>query len=157
MSGIDRTATMSSNSAPSPNVVTASNEASGAAWHAFDKADSQWIANATSGTLEYDFGSVLWASDEYRIEPQSTTRAPKDWTYQGWNGSSWVTLDTQSGITTWVTGTPKIFTGFTNTTKYQKYRLNISANNGDGSFLEIDEMNIYAPDDFIGGYIFMSS
>lgn len=153
MSGIDRTPTMTNNTTPSPYVASASNEGSGAAYLAFDKADSQWIANATTGFLKLDFGSAVWAADEYRIDPQSTTRAPRNWTFEGSNDdSNWTTLDTQTGITTWVTGTPKTFT-FTNSTKYRYYRLNISANNGDGSNLEIDELNIFAPEDSGGGYI----
>lgn len=156
MSGIDRTPTMSNNTTPSPYVASASNEGGGAAYLAFDNADSQWIANATTGYLKLDFGSALWAVDEYRVEPQSTTRAPKNWTLEGSNNdSSWTTLDTQTNITTWVTGTPKIFT-FTNAVKYRYYRINVSANNGDGSNLEIDELNFYAPDDATGGYIWIS-
>lgn len=155
MSGVERTVVMSNNTTPAPFVASGSTDSTNA-YKAFDHADSQWIATATTGWLKLDFGSALWASDEYRVEPQSTTRAPNTWTFEGSNDdSSWDVLDTQTGITTWVTGTPKIFT-FTNAVKYRYYRINVSANNGDGSNLEIDEMPIYAPEDVSGGYIFTS-
>lgn len=155
MSGIERTVTMSNNTTPSPFVASASNEGGGAAYQAFDNADSQWVASATTGFLKLDFGSALWAVDEYRIEPQSTTRAPNAWTFEGSNNDTdWTTLDTQSGVTTWVTGTPKTYT-FTNVVKYRYYRLNISANNGDGSNLEIDELEMYAPSPSTGFFAFL--
>lgn len=162
MSGTDRTPTMTNNTTPSPYVASASTD-SGAgteAYKAFDNADSQWVASATTGYLQLDFGSALWAVDEYRIEPQSTTRAPKDWTLKASNTGAYageeVTLDTQTGVTTWSTGVEKTYT-FSNTTKYRYYRITVTANNGDGSNLEIDELNFYAPDDMVGGFFFVSS
>ncbi len=75
----------------------------------------------------------------------TVTRTPKNWTFEAWNGSAWVVLDTQSGIA-WVedinTGSvPQSFT-FTNTTAYTKYRLNISANNGD-TYVQIHSLEMY--------------
>ena len=152
MSGIDRTAIMISNNSPVPNVTSAST-GNTTAWNAFDKADSQWVGTGTSGTLKYDFGSALWASDEYTIEPQSPTRAPRDWTFQGSNNDAdWTTLDTQSSITTWSVGVVKSFS-FVNSTKYRYYQIVITANNGDGSNTEIDEMTINAPSTTQGGFI----
>lgn len=152
MATIDRTATMTSNSLPSPNVASASNEGSGAAYQAFDKAGPEWIANTTTGWLKYNFGSQLWAATGYGITPQDPTRAPKDWTFEGSNNdSTWTTLDTQTGVTTWSTGVEKSYT-FSNGTKYQYYRLNITANNGSGTNLEIDELTILAPDNETGAF-----
>lgn len=150
----NRIVTLTSDSLPVPYGCAASNEGSGPAWQAFDTADSQWIANATSGWIYYNFGSAKWAANGYSIEPQSTTRICKTWTFEGSNdASSWTTLDTQTNQTTWTTGV-KVFYSFSNSALYRYYRLNISANNGDGSNLEIDEIQIFAPDSgILGGEI----
>lgn len=150
----NRVVSLTSNSTPVPYGAAASNEVSGPAWQAFDAADSQWIANTTTGWIYYDFGSSRWAADGYSLEPQSTTRMCRDWTFEGSNNaSSWTVLDTRSSQTSWTTGV-KVNYSFTNTTLYRYYRLNISANNGDGSFLEIDEIQIFAPDlGVLGGEI----
>jgi hypothetical protein len=31
-----------------------------------------------------------------------TSRAPRDWTFEGWNGSSWIVIDTRSAQTSWL-------------------------------------------------------
>jgi hypothetical protein len=63
------------------------------------------------------------------------------WTFEGSNdGSAWTTLDTQTGQTTWTLLTKAY--DFTNSTAYLYYRLNVSANNGDATFLEISEITI---------------
>ena len=64
---------------------------------------------------------------------------PRNWTFQGFGDSGWVTLDTRSGETGW-TAQEDRFYEFENPLAYSLYRLNISANNGhsDTAFLEID-------------------
>jgi hypothetical protein len=58
------------------------------------------------------------------------TRDPKNWSLQGSaNGSTWVTLNTQSNQTFTARFQKKEYT-FTNSTAYVYYRLNITANNG---------------------------
>jgi hypothetical protein len=85
---------------------------------------------------------------------------PKDWTFEGSNdGTNWTVLDTQTNQVFTTTETtdnsnpvlPKqIFTGnmneynFVNTTAYRYYRLNISANNGNPTFLGIQELKLNA-------------
>ena len=152
MSGIDRTATMTANNAPSPNVASASSEAVGTdAYKAFDKdlVSGTWqVTSGTTGFLKFDFGSALWASDEYRITAQTGSRAPSAWTFDGSNNDSdWTQLDSQTSQT-FSTQETKTYT-FSNTTKYRYYRVNVSA--GAGSPLEIGELNIYAPDAATGG------
>lgn len=162
MSGIDRTPTMTSNSAPSPNVASASSEGVGTeAYFAFDKVGGTGtfqVSSGASGWLKFNFGSGnAWASDEYRITAKAgeVDRLPKDFTFQGSNNdSSWTTLDTQTGITFSGSET-KTFT-FTNSTEYQYYKLDVTAINA-GVILEVPELGIYAPDKPTGGFIFISS
>jgi hypothetical protein len=150
MSGIDRTADMTSNTAPSPNVASASSEDVGTeAWLAFDKVSGvgTWkVTSGTTGWLKYYFGSGnAWASNEYRITAKAgeLDRLPKDFTFQGSNNdSTWTTLDTRTGITFSASET-KTFT-FTNITGYTYYKIDVTAINA-GVVLEIPELGIYAP------------
>lgn len=145
MSGLSRVPIMTDATTPAPLVASASTDSTNA-FKVFDQADSQWVATATTGTHKLDFGSQRWAVDQYTIEPQSTTRAPSEWTFEGsQDDSAWVTLDTRTGQTTWSTGV-KVTYHCGNKTKFRYYRLVITANNGDGTNLEIDEVQYFAPD-----------
>lgn len=159
MSDIDRTATMTNNTTPAPNVVTASSEGVGEeGWHAFDKdsVSGAWItASGTTGNIKYDFGSALWAADGYTLTDNGfQTRMPSNFTFQGSNDdSAWTTLDTQTSQTFSASETKTY--SFANSVKYRYYKLDVTANGG-GSNLQIAEMTIKAPDDVVGGFIFMS-
>ncbi|GGA05073.1 hypothetical protein GCM10008018_58850 [Paenibacillus marchantiophytorum] len=119
-------------------IVTASSELAGTnAWKAFDgnsvyqdTAYHGWGTPQKTGWLAYEFTSSKIIS-KYVLSHSNQwwQTLPKDWTFEGWNGSSWIILDTRSGITDWVTNTVKEFT-FNNTNSYSKYRINVTANNG---------------------------
>jgi len=71
-------------------------------------------------------------------------RAPKDWTMEGSNdGSSWATLDTVTSQTAWGSGEARNFVCDVTTTAYSYFRLNISANNGDG-LVQTAELFLYS-------------
>jgi len=73
---------------------------------AFDDNDAtSWVTEAytVTGWIEYEFAGAVEVG-EYTITPYQTDRAPKDWTLEYWNGSSWTVADTQSGETSWTTG-----------------------------------------------------
>lgn len=53
----------------------------------------------------------------------------KSWTFEGWDGSEWIVLDTRSNLTDWARTVGKEFV-FENTTAYKKYRINVSENCG---------------------------
>ncbi|MGG1162262.1 hypothetical protein [Brevibacillus laterosporus] len=55
--------------------------------------------------------------------------APKTWTFEGWNGTEWIVLDSQKNIRSWEPLVKKEFI-FNNTTPYIKYRINIVVTNG---------------------------
>jgi len=64
----------------------------------------------------------------------SPERDPKDWNLQGSNdGTTWTTLDTRTGETFANREQTVTFT-FSNNTPYTYYRVNVTANNGDGLF-----------------------
>lgn len=113
------------------------------AWKAFDfnygLAES-WIGTngIAAGWLAYEF-KIPKAINQYiivRTYYDALSNMPRDWTFEGWNGSSWVILHTVTG------NTALSYTGtFTNTTAYKKYRINITANNG-SSYTSIGDMHL---------------
>jgi hypothetical protein len=93
--------------------------------------------------LQADFGSgnsetLTW----YKITAGSASQEPAAWTFQGSNdGSSWTTLDTQSGQT-YPDQLTKTYT-FSNTTAYRYYRLNVTATTGGTSgFMSVAELEL---------------
>ena len=103
------------------------------AWKAFDNSNSSmWISETweTPAWIAYDWGSNK-KINRYTITNTNgslTSRAPKDFQLQGWNGSSWVTVDTRTGQTGWVSGTPRSY-NVANPGSYSKYRLYVTDDN----------------------------
>lgn len=125
---------MTSNTSPSGTVTTSGIfSASFDAWQAFDASDtSMWISEVgeTPAWIAYDFGSPR-NIDQYSltfVNGSLTSRAPKDWTFEGWNSSSWVILDTRTGETNWA-GTETRTYSVASPGNYAKYRLNITDDN----------------------------
>jgi fibronectin type 3 domain-containing protein len=107
---------------------------------------SFWFHGGTTGWLRYDFGANS-AQIIKRYTMVSATlipeRDPKNWEFQGSNdGSAWTTLDTQTDQAFQWRGYQRVFE-LTNTTAYRYYRLNVTANNGDGSFLHLGELGLW--------------
>lgn len=126
-----------------PYTITASTFiANEAPKHAFDGSTSTYWTTAAvaTGWLKLQLATPATLT-EYSIRRRDDipNRNPKDWTFEGSNdGSSWTTLDTQTGITWGSAGETKNFT-FSNSTSYEYYRLNVTANNGD-SYLSVTEL-----------------
>lgn len=132
---------MTSNTAPS-GVASASSIFSSTypAWkafnHTFNSSSDAWASNSESGQLEYNFLDAKCIS-KYTITSRKPVYAigelPKNWTFEGWDDQlkKWVVLDIRQNITDWIVGVKKEFT-ISNTTYYNKYRINITANGGTG-------------------------
>lgn len=108
---------------------------------AFDKhdpslSDNGWVNNGgTTGWISFQFTSAQTVAT-YALAPLNmsgnTSRTPSAWTFDGSNdGSSWTTLDTITSQTGWSVGEIRTYT-IASPGSYVYYRLNISANNGDG-------------------------
>jgi fibronectin type 3 domain-containing protein/regulation of enolase protein 1 (concanavalin A-like superfamily) len=115
--------------------------------NAFDQNfGTQWFYSGTTGWLKYDFGAnSAQVVKSYTIVSavDFPTRDPKDWLFEGSNdGSTWTTLDTQTSQTFAFRTTVSTFP-LTNTTAYRYYRLNITANNGDASFVHIGGLGLW--------------
>lgn len=144
---------MTSNTAPSPFVISASSEFGGfPAWKAFEGgagSGTYWLGT-TAGMdwLQLDTGagsSVVLGRYDVRVNTiPEAARAPKNWTMQGSNnGSTWDTLDTQTNQTAWTSGQTRSFTPSVMTTAYRYFRLSITANNGDATYTQVAELYLY--------------
>jgi len=61
-------------------------------------------------------------------------RDPRDWQFQGSNdGTNWTTVDTRTGQASWPNRYQTISFTVASPGAYRYYRLNVTANNGDGS------------------------
>lgn len=98
--------------------ISASNAAGGAAANARDgNAATYWATDLGSGvayphilTVDYTGGTAI-AANEFKLQCATgggATGAPKDFTIDGWNGSSWINLVTKTGIT-WTDGEVKTY------------------------------------------------
>jgi hypothetical protein len=129
--------TMSSNTTPS-GIVTRSGVYSSSyeAWQAFDATTATlWLSNmyTSSVWMGYEWGggtSKLVSSYEIKYANGSCCeqRGPKSWTLQGWNGSAWITVDTVTNQTGWYLNSVRTFS-VDNPGCYEKYRLNVTADN----------------------------
>lgn len=103
-------------------------------WRAFDSSNStMWLSavNQTPAWIGYEYANGPRRVVSYTIRYVNgsiVTRAPKDWTFQGWNGFGWVVIDTRSNQVNWGGVEERTYTvaspGF-----YSRYRLNIIDDN----------------------------
>lgn len=113
---------------------------------AFDQNSlTEWFYGGVTGWLQYDLGRTE-VVQRYTVANSfdKIERDPKDWQFQGSNdGVSWTTLDTQSNqmfVWRYVMKTYEV----ANPAAYRYYRLNITANNGDGAFIALGEFGLFA-------------
>ena len=146
---------MTSNTTPSPFVVSASSEIAGSydAWHAFDGGTqtgayylADWLTNAhATGWIQIDLGAAnALPVTCYKMMSSinGTSYNPTAWSLLGSNDGTFATytvLDTQSGVTFLSnTASTQIYT-FSNTTVFRYIRWNFTANNGAG-YLGLNEI-----------------
>lgn len=70
---------------------------------------------------------------EYAIMVGSSSNTPRTWTFEYWNGSAWVTLDTRTNLT-FVAGAFQSYT-ITSPVSATRYRWNVTAINGSSPIL----------------------
>src|SRR5262249_29520750 len=59
-----------------------------------------------------------------------TSRAPRDWTLEAWNGSAWIVKDTRTGEIHWK-GRERREYPLASPGSYSRYRLNVTEDNDD--------------------------
>jgi hypothetical protein len=130
---------MTSNTSPS-GIVTRSGVYSSSyeGWKAFDFTTTTatlWLSNmyTSSVWLGYEWGGgAAQAVTSYQITYANGScchqRAPKNWTLQGWNGWTWVVVDTVSDQTGWYGYPVRTYT-VDSPGSYTRYRLHVTADN----------------------------
>ena len=121
------------------------------AWRAFAQnlPNIGWRSNVTPSWISYQFVSPKVINSYFFINYGVNYGGnPKDWTFEGWNGTSWIVLHT-------VTNYPGNLTSYAspnigNTTSYIKYRLNISLVFGGTVNTIISTLVFYEENDFPG-------
>ncbi|MCH9648403.1 MAG: hypothetical protein K0U98_09195 [Deltaproteobacteria bacterium] len=104
-------------------------------WQAFDISDStMWISAVfeTPAWISYQFTSDQ-VIDRYSIKYVNgtiTTRAPKDWLFQGRTDDEWTTLDVRNNQIDWA-GVETRSYPVTSPGSYREYRLYITDDNDD--------------------------
>lgn len=154
---------MTTDTAPSPYVATASSEMPdsypgdqpAAAFNAFSNMFSTdstiaWISNnGLPAYLQIDLGSLQLVGG-YTIQmpdPVGAEITPQAWQMQGsTDGASWITLDTQTGASGWVSG-PAGARSFAVDNPaailFRYYRLNITASNGSSTYVCVGSWFIF--------------
>ena len=144
---------MTTNTAPSGTAANDDGDAD--AFEAFDRdSATSTIMGGLPAWVSYDFDAAATKiADAYWIRAVATNAAnldnsPTGWLFQGYNGSSWITLDTRSNEDGWTFGEVRFFE-FPNETGYQSYRLYITTNDGDtaGPSAELAELGIHEEGD----------
>lgn len=116
-----------------PSGTAAADTNTGDAFKVFDRSlDTNYNSgNPPPHNISYDFaGAATKVCDAYWILVHDTTtfvnNAPISWTFEGWNGASWIVLDTRLGEAAWSKNERRYFE-FNNKTAYQSYRINVIA------------------------------
>lgn len=152
---------MTANDKPVPYVASASsnNGASYLPWNAFASSGNMWVtANKTiTGWLQIDLSEPK-AVNYFEITAtiptnMSLSSMPKDFTFEGSNdGVAFDILGSFADITGWVNSAAKQFSVINNT-PYRYYRVNVTKNNGDTSFLAIRRLSLYHSTQELYNYI----
>jgi hypothetical protein len=138
---------MTNNTTPSG---TAADSAGGAnAYRAFDRNDALGATiAATTGWLSYDFaGAATKVADAYWLMASRSNfdGMPTNWTFEGYNGATWIVLDTRIGEVGWGPSERRYYE-IPNQTAYQSYRINWNAVDG-GASTVIEELVIHESGD----------
>lgn len=130
---------MTSNESEYGKASSSSNYATTPSWKAFDGveyynsggAHYAWGTSEKTGWLAYEFTSPK-AVSKYVMHNKGSwlEQFPNTWTFEAWDGSNWIVLDSQNNVTAddWKDNPKQSFT-FENSSYYNKYRVNITLNN----------------------------
>lgn len=118
------------------------------AWVVFDKdSTTEFHKGSRFGTIVYTFpGGTTKVADAYYLIASRTDASytPVAWTFEGFDGSNWITLDTRSSESGWSSGERRFYE-FTNTTAFSAYRFVWTASNGLDS--AISELGVHESGD----------
>jgi len=127
-------ATASSQNLPNEGAARAFDGSSATKWFNGNSGNTGWLQYSFGGTKRLVIGYTLTSAND------AADRNPRNWQFQGsQDGNIWTTLDTRTGETFPSFLSSKSY-AFANTTAYGFYRLNITANNGNATGIQLAEM-----------------
>jgi hypothetical protein len=141
---------MTNYTTPSGEVIYSLDRVNQEAYRVFDNATPNgWspTSGTTTGYVGYSYPTAK-SINKYTVQARSgggfiAAANPRDWTFEASNTGDWsgeeVILDTVTNEIGWTNSEKRTFT-FENTISYLYYRMNVSANNGDGTFLTVGEL-----------------
>jgi hypothetical protein len=140
---------MTSNTTPSPYIVSASGfDGTNYPYYAFDNSISTiWRVNATTGWLKIDLGTPKIIG-KYTLQKNNSSNIDlwaSDWTFEGSNDDvNWTVLHSKVGQT-WSSSTYGESFDFIidNPSSYRYYKINITKNAGNTSYLAIGNLMMY--------------
>ena len=112
---------------------------------AFDSIFTNYWEATVSAQIGSNTGNLIATRYTVMSGPSADT-APKSWTFEGWNGSTWVTIDTKSNQPTWFPWETRTY-DITNSTAYTRLRLNVSAVYT-GTTVQLGHFEAYSLQDF---------
>lgn len=141
---------MTSFTTPSGIVTSSSN---------YDSARAAWVGFGGNGWLSaniqpmpqwiaYEFPTVKLITSYSWYAFWNSSSAPRNFQFQGWDGTNWITLHTVTNNTTQNYASPLL----THTTSYIKYQFYITANNGE-QFVSMGTIRLFQPGDFSGSSV----
>jgi NedA-like, galactose-binding domain len=114
-----------------------------------DNPTTKWcVNNSSTPTITYQLTAAQTIT-AYSVTSANdhNERDPKSWTLQGSNnGTNWTTLDTQTNQAFMYRFHTKYYS-FSNGTAWNRYRLNVTANNGGGSLTQLAEIQLFVTGD----------
>ncbi|MCH9681306.1 MAG: hypothetical protein K0V04_07730 [Deltaproteobacteria bacterium] len=138
--------TMASSNSPSGSVTRSGVYSSNyEAWKAFDNSPGYWVSKTwqSPAWIAYEWDSGARRIEQYELHFNNgtlTSRAPRNWTLQGWNGNSWAVVDTQTNQTGWA-GTEVRSFNVENPGFYSKYRLHVTHDNDNRANIVVVSLN----------------
>lgn len=112
------------------------------AWQALDASETtMWISQQgqTPAWVAYEWPDGAKPVTHYAIKYSNgsiTQRAPKNWTLEGWNGSTWVVVDTRTNQTAWGGSERREFT-VTSPGSFSRYRLHVTDDNASATGIDV--------------------
>jgi hypothetical protein len=132
-----------------PSDTVASSTGAAGAWEVFDGTEATYVRIAgKSGWVSYTYDSGTRVVDAYWLQSSSDGSSvpeatPSAWVLEGYNGSTWITLDSRTGETGWGAGETRFYE-FANQTGYSAYRFRWTANaGGPGVDTDIGELALH--------------
>jgi len=129
---------MTSNTTPSGTITNS--DAATDAYLVFNWSSSASSRiDASSGNWTYTPPSSTVVNSYWiQCDAEDVIRAPASWVFQGYNGTSWVDIDSRNGEAAWAGG-EKRFYDFDNVQAFSAYRLLVNGTGGAGN-IKIAEM-----------------